>query len=160
FLQEAFGGSRLDPAPMLRGFYFTSGTQEGTPFDRLTGFLARSFGIDQRRAQTLRPEEGRSYFLARLVKEVIFGEAMLVSQKPGAAGRRALIRVGGFAVAALAVLIAAGVMWHSDSTNRREIDELDAALAAYTKTANGLPLDPVADADLPRILPLLDQARA
>ena len=84
FLQEAFGGSRLDPAPMLRGFYFTSGTQEGTPFDRLTGVLARSFGIDQRRAPTLRPEEGRSYFLARLVKEVIFGEAMLVSEKPGA----------------------------------------------------------------------------
>ena len=85
FLQEAFGGSRLDPAPMLRGFYFTSGTQEGTPFDRLTGVLARSFGIDQRRVPTLRPAEGRSYFLARLVKEVIFGEAMLVSEKPGAA---------------------------------------------------------------------------
>ena len=160
FLQEAFGGSRLDPAPMLRGFYFSSGTQEGTPFDRLTGILARSFGIDQRRAPTLRPEQGRSYFLARLVKEVIFGEAMLVSEKPGAAGRRTLVRSGGFALAALAVLAAAGLLWHSDNANRREIDQMDAALAAYTKTANGLPLDPVADADLPRILPLLDQARA
>ena len=29
-----------------------------------------------------------------------------------------------------------------------------------SKTAAGLPLDPVADADLPRVLPLLDQARA
>ena len=37
FLHEAFGGSRLDPAPLLRGVYFTSGTQEGTPIDRLTG---------------------------------------------------------------------------------------------------------------------------
>ena len=37
FLTEAFGGSRLDPAPLLRGVYFTSGTQEGTPIDRLTG---------------------------------------------------------------------------------------------------------------------------
>ena len=81
---EAFGGSRLDPAPMLRGVYFTSGTQEGTPIDRLTGVLARTFGIDQRRVPTLRPEQGRSYFLARLLKEVIFGEAMLVSR----AGRR------------------------------------------------------------------------
>ena len=160
FLQEAFGGSRLDPAPMLRGFYFTSGTQEGTPFDRLTGVLARSFGIDQRRAPTLRPEEGRSYFLARLVKEVIFGEAMLVAEKPGAAGRRTLIRSGGFAAAALAVLVAAGLLWRSDSANRREIGEMDAAVAAYTKTIDGLPLDPVADADMPRILPLLDQARA
>jgi type VI secretion system protein ImpL len=160
FLQEAFGGSRLDPAPMLRGFYFTSGTQEGTPFDRLTGVLTRSFGIDQRRAPTLRPEAGRSYFLALLVKEVIFGEAMLVAEKPGAASRRTLIRSGGFAAAALAVLVAAGLLWRSDSANRREIGEMDAALAAYTNTVDGLLLDPVADADLPRILPLLDQARA
>jgi type VI secretion system protein ImpL len=159
FLQEAFGGSRLDPAPMLRGFYFTSGTQEGTPFDRLTGFLARSFGIDQRRATTLRPEEGRSYFLARLVKEVIFGEAMLVSQRPGAAGRRMLLRGAGFALAGLGVLLAGGLLWRADIANRRQIDEMDAALAAYTKTAARLPLDPVADADLPAVLPLLDQAR-
>ena len=66
FLQEAFGGSRLDPAPMLRGFYFTSGTQEGTPIDRLTGVLARTFGMDQRRVPSLRPDHGRSYFLSRL----------------------------------------------------------------------------------------------
>lgn len=159
FLQEAFGGSRLDPAPMLRGVYFSSGIQEGTPFDRLTGLLARSFGIDQRRAPTLRPEEGRSYFLARLVKEVIFGEAMLVAERPGAAGRRMLLRAGGFAIAGLAALVAGGLLWHADSANRRQIDEMDAALAAYSKTAARLPLDPVADADLPAVLPLLDQAR-
>ena len=160
FLREAFGGSRLDPAPTLRGFYFTSGTQEGTPFDRLTGVLARTFGIDQRRAPILHPAEGRSYFLARLVKEVIFGEAMLVSEKPGAARQRLLWRSGGFALPALALLLAIGLLWHSDSDNRRDIVEMNTALAAYTKTAAGLPLDPVADADLPRILPLLDQARA
>jgi type VI secretion system protein ImpL len=160
FLQEAFGGSRLDPAPMLRGFYFTSGTQEGTPFDRLTGVLARSFGIDQRRAPTLRPAEGRSYFLARLVKEVILGEAMLVSEKPGAARQRLLWRGAGFALPALALLVAGGLLWHSDSDSRRDIDEMNTALAVYAKTAAGLPLDPVADADLSRILPLLDQARA
>ncbi len=100
FLQDAFGGSRLDPAPMLRGFYFTSGTQEGTPIDRLTGVLSRTFGIDQRRAPSLRPERGRSYFLGRLVKEVIFGEAMLGSERPGAARRRVLLRSGAFAAAA------------------------------------------------------------
>ena len=38
--------SRLDPAPLLRGVYFTSGTQEGTPIDRLIGALARTFGLD------------------------------------------------------------------------------------------------------------------
>ena len=160
FLHDAFGGSRLDPAPMLRGFYFCSGTQEGTPFDRLTGVLARSFGIDQRRVLALHPDQGRSYFLTRLLKEMIFGEAMLGSEKPGIARRRMLLRNGAFAVAGVAVLAGAALLWHSRDANWQQIDELSSALASYEKIAAGLPLDPVADADLPRILPLLDQARS
>ena len=160
FLQEAFGGSRLDPAPMLRGVYFTSGTQEGTPIDRLTGVLARAFGIDQRRAPSLRPEQGRSYFLNRLIREVIFGEAMLASDRPGAARRRLLIRGGAFAGIAAVTVVLAALLWHARSTNEAQIEELSAALAAYEQTARGLPREPIADADLPRILPVLDQARA
>ena len=160
FLQEAFGGSRLDPAPMLRGFYFTSGTQQGTPIDRLTDVLARSFGIDQRSAVSLRPEQGRSYFLSRLVKDVVFGEAMLVSEPPGTANRRLLIRGGAFALAGLVLSLGVALLWHDRSANQWEIEEMAAALAAYEQTAKTLPLDPVADADLPRILPLLNQARA
>ena len=159
FLQEAFGGSRLDPAPMLRGFYLTSGTQEGTPIDRLTGLLARSFGIDQRRAPSLRPEQGRSYFLTRLLKEVVFGEAMLVSERPGAASRRVLLRSGAFAAIALVVLAGGLLFWHASRANQAEIDRMAAALAEYQKAAADVPLDPVADADLPRILPMLDLAR-
>jgi len=160
FLQEAFGGSRLDPAPMLRGFYFTSGTQQGTPIDRLTDVLARSFGIDQRQATSLRPEQGRSYFLSRLVKTVMFGEAMLVSTRPGAATRRLLVRGGAFAAVGLAVCLGIALLWYDRTVNQKAIDEMTAAVAAYEQAANALPLDPVTDADLPRILPLLDQARA
>ncbi len=160
FLQEAFGGSRLDPAPMLRGFYFTSGTQEGTPIDRLTGVLARSFGMDQHRVPTLRPEQGRSYFLGRLIKDVIFGEAMLVSQRPGAVRRRMLVRAGAFAAVALAVVIGGALLFYARTANQAQFTEMEAALAAYEKTAAGLKLDPVAEADLPGILPLLDEARA
>ncbi len=160
FLGEAFGGSRLDPAPMLRGFYLTSGTQEGTPIDRLTGFLARSFGIDQRRAPSLRPERGRSYFLARLMKEVVFGEAMLVSERPGAARRRVFFRAGALAAIAIVLLAGIALLWHANAVARRQLVAMDTALSAYDRLASALPLDPVADGDLPRILPLLDKARS
>jgi type VI secretion system protein ImpL len=160
FLQEAFGGSRLDPAAMLRGFYFTSGTQAGTPIDRLTAVLARSFGMDQQRAPSLRPVEGRSYFLGRLIREVIFGEAMLVSERPGAVRRRFLVRAGAFAAIALVVVVGTALLFYARSVNQAHFDEMNRALAAYQKTASGLTLDPVAEADLPRILPLLDEARA
>ncbi|WP_254070313.1 type VI secretion system membrane subunit TssM [Acidisphaera sp. L21] len=160
FLTEAFGGSRLDPAPFLRGAYLTSGTQEGTPIDRLTGAMARSFGLDQRRATSLRPEQGRSYFLGRLLRQVVFGEAMLVSEPPGAARRRLLIRGSAFAGVALGTMLFAGLVWASDASDQRDVDATARALAAYETTAHGLPLDPVNDADLQRLLPLLDQARA
>ena len=41
--------------------------------------MARGFGIDQKRAASLRPEQGRSYFLTRMIKDVVFGEATLVA---------------------------------------------------------------------------------
>jgi type VI secretion system protein ImpL len=159
FLQEAFGGSRLDPAPFLRGVYFASGTQEGTPIDRLTGALSRAFGVDQKRAPSLRPKQGRSYFLGRLLKDVIFGEAMLVSQKPGAARRRMLLRTGAFAGVAVVTLAAGAALWRSESQAQADIDRTAAALAAYEAGAQLVRLDPVGDSDLRAVMPLLDQAR-
>ncbi len=159
FLHEAFGGSKLDPAPFLRGVYFASGTQEGTPIDRLTGALSRAFGLDQKRAPSLRPEQGRSYFVSRLLGQVILGEAMLVSEKPGAARRRWLIRGGAFAAVLLATLVTGGLAWRAQSQAQAEIDATTQAIAAYTATAQPLRLDPVNESDLPAFLTLLDQAR-
>ncbi|HUB45724.1 MAG TPA: type VI secretion system membrane subunit TssM [Acetobacteraceae bacterium] len=160
FIGEAFGGSRLDPAPFLRGIYLTSGTQEGTPIDRLTGAMARSFGIDAQRAATLRPEQGRSYFLTRLLKEVIFGEATLVSRDPAAVKRNRLAYIGVAAVAALVAIVGAAALVQTRAVNSNAVAESDAAIAAYNKAASALPLDPVADGDLPRVAPVLDMARA
>ena len=160
FLQAAFGGTHDNPAAMLRGVYFTSGTQEGTPIDRLTGTLARALGVDQTRTQSLQPVQGRSYFLERLLKEVIFGEAMLVAHDPSAMQRQRVLRTAGYAVAALLVVATAAVLWHVRSTGQREIDTAAAALSNYEQTARSLKLDPVADDDLARLAPLLNQARA
>jgi type VI secretion system protein ImpL len=159
FLAEAFGGSRLDPAPFLRGVYLTSGTQDGTPIDRLTGVLARAFGVDQRRAPSLRPERGRSYFLARLLGDVIFNEAMLVSEPPGAARRRWLLRAAGYAAALLVVLGCGLALWRGRVAGQAELDRSAQALAAYEARLRPVSVDPVADGDLPRILPALEAAR-
>ncbi len=160
FIGEAFGGSRLDPAPFLRGIYLTSGTQEGSPIDRLTGAMARSFGIDAQRAPTLRPEAGRSYFLTRLLKEVVFGEATLVSRDPAAVRRNRLAYIGIASVAALVAVLGAAALVQTRAVNSAAVTQSDDALAAYTKAAQALPLDPVADANLPAVAPVLDMARA
>ncbi|MEM6422967.1 MAG: type VI secretion system membrane subunit TssM, partial [Pseudomonadota bacterium] len=45
FLGDVFQDSRYEAQQFLRGVYFTSGTQEGTPIDRLMMGMARTFGI-------------------------------------------------------------------------------------------------------------------
>jgi type VI secretion system protein ImpL len=79
FLPLAFG-TQVDHKPLLlRGVYFTSGTQEGNPIDRVLGAMERAFKLDRAR-QGLAPMAGgtgKSYFLNRLLREVVFSESEL-----------------------------------------------------------------------------------
>jgi type VI secretion system protein ImpL len=160
FLTQAFGGTRLDPAPFLRGVYLSSATQEGTPIDQLTGMLARAFGVDQKRAPSLRPVAGRSYFLRRLVTEVVLGEALLVSTNSSRQRRRFWLRTAGFAAVGLATVLGATALWRIEAANRSAVMQATAALADYRSRLAGMTLDPVSDDDLVKIAPLLDAAAA
>src|SRR4029434_9033591 len=79
FLDQIFRPTRYEDRPLLRGVYFTSGTQEGTPIDRLMGVMASTFGLDRKRLSAF-SGAGRSYFLTRLLREVVCHEGALGSQ--------------------------------------------------------------------------------
>ena len=145
FLTQAFAGSRLDPPPLLRGVYFTSATQEGTPIDRLTGMLAHTFGVDRKKLPSLRPVSGRSYFVTRMLREVILGEALLVTAKPGRIRRRRILRIAGFATVGLATLLIGVLLWRADTGSRIAVEQASEQLAAYRQRLAGVTLDPVAD---------------
>jgi type VI secretion system protein ImpL len=108
FLRQVFsGGGAVEHAPRLRGVYFTSGTQEGSPIDRVMGALGRSFGIPSRSA-AVQPGGGKSFFLHRLLRDVVFAERGLGLTNPAAERRRRALRLGAMAtmgVAALAVVL-------------------------------------------------------
>ncbi|MFB0493642.1 type VI secretion system protein ImpL [Methylobacterium sp. OAE515] len=157
FLNLAFSGGRLDPAPFLRGVYLTSATQQGTPIDRLTGMLAASFGIDQTGVPALRPVSGRSYFVTRLVREVILGEALLITRGSGRWRRHAL-RIAGFALVAASLLAGGSLIFRADAKDRQAVDQAREALATYRQRLSSLPLDPVTDDDLVKVAPVLDAA--
>src|SRR5256714_1319627 len=76
FVDKAFAGSRYGEQPLLRGVYFTSGTQEGSPIDRVLGTLARTLNLGR---TILAPpaSSGKSFFINRLLHDVIFTEAGL-----------------------------------------------------------------------------------
>lgn len=76
FLAQTFG-TQVNHKPLqLRGVYYTSGTQEGNPIDRVLAALARSFRLDRANAAAF-GGTGKSYFLTRLLREVVFSEADL-----------------------------------------------------------------------------------
>jgi type VI secretion system protein ImpL len=106
FLDAAFGSGWASEPPLLRGVYFASGTQEGSPIDRVLGTLARSFNLE-RKVQPPNIGSGKSFFLRRLLREVIFGEAGLAGMAPGEERRLRLARMAAYAaVATLSVALA------------------------------------------------------
>ena len=82
FLAQAFG-TQVNHRPLqLRGAYYTSGTQEGNPIDRVMVALARSFRLDRGGGPAVLGSSGKSYFLTRLLREVVFPEAVLAAVEP------------------------------------------------------------------------------
>jgi type VI secretion system protein ImpL len=105
FLEGAFLAERGQQEP-LRGFYMTSGVQEGAPLDRILSGMAQVY--DQPRSA--HDSQGRAYFLNRLLGDVIFAEAGLVQTDPKARARRMAQLMAGFAVIGAITLITL-VLW-------------------------------------------------
>lgn len=130
FLSQIFSATRYDEPMDLRGVYFTSGTQEGSPIDRVMAALSRTFGLGP---QTIRPQggQGRSYFVTRMLKDVVFEESDLVGANRRMEGRlRWLQRAaygGAVGLTALAILA-----WMTSFTrNEVHIYQFKDSLAQY-----------------------------
>ncbi len=158
FLEELFQESRFEHRQFLRGVYFTSGTQEGAPIDRLMMGMARTFGIGRQAIGTGRGT-GRSYFLTRLFTGVMFPEAGLVSADDRVERRVRWTRRGAYA-AALAAVAAMGTVWTMSYLNNRAMAaEVSDGLRAYRETAEAIPPSPVADSDVTLVVPALNTLR-
>ena len=131
FLEGAFGGAWVGEAPFVRGVYFTSGTQEGSPIDRVLGTLARSFNLE-RKVQPPAAGAGKSYFLKRLLHEVIFGESGLAGLNLAAERGRRFARVAAYAAFG-AVAIAFALVWTASFLGNRSLVAAAEAKSAEAK---------------------------
>ena len=69
--------------------------------------MARAFGLSEKAAPPF-SGTGRSYFLTRLLTDVIFEEASIAGSNPGAERRERLTRNGALAAVAAICLILLG----------------------------------------------------
>jgi len=101
---------RIDPyhdSPILRGFYFSSGTQTGVSMERVLSNMHRGFelraapGADPKRAR-----EPQSYFITELFEKVIFPDRHLGIHSSARLRRRTTQQILVAAAALLTTLIA------------------------------------------------------
>ena len=152
FVTEAFDSTRFDRQLLLRGVYFTSGTQEGTPIDRLLGALGREFAVAP---DVVTPGRGKAYFIERLLKDVMFAESGLAGVNRRVEVQKAALQLSAYAAMLLVAVIGVVAFSTSYSRNRDYLDEVGADVA----TLNAIP--PASDAaSLERQLPRLDAVRA
>jgi len=80
-VQTLFAENIYADTPVMRGVYFTSGTQEGSPIDRVMNAMADAFGIRRSLESSSKPAvEARSYFLRDVFSNVIFPDQDLAVQ--------------------------------------------------------------------------------
>ena len=153
FVHEVFASSRLERPVLLRGVYLTSGTQEGTPVDRLLGAIGRRFGVA---ADAMVPPTGRgkAYFVERLLKDVMIGESGLAGMNRTLEVRKAAAQVGAYTALAVATVLAFAVWSWSASRNRAYLAEVATAI----QTLDQVPAVPQS-ASLATLLPRLDAVR-
>jgi type VI secretion system protein ImpL len=152
FTESKFGG-----LPLLRGVYFTSGTQEGTPFDRVLGALGKTFRLDAGIA-TSTPGTGKSYFLQNLMQKVVFAESHLAGRDLKAERRSRLLTIGGYAAVGLALIgsITAWVVSYRGNTDYLgDVSVQASALETDTKKVGQTLSD-----DVVSLLPILDRTQS
>ncbi|HET7538604.1 MAG TPA: type VI secretion system membrane subunit TssM [Polyangiaceae bacterium] len=102
---------RVDPyrdSPLLRGFYFSSGTQTGASMDRVLANMSKGFDLRLNAgAPANRPGDPHSYFVTELFEKVIFPDRHLAIHSSARTRRQTTqqILIGGAALLITSVAV-------------------------------------------------------
>jgi type VI secretion system protein ImpL len=113
-----FAENVYQDTPMMRGAYFTSGTQEGRTIDRVMSSMAEAFGV---RPQVRAPEpvvEARSYFLRDVFQQVLFPDQHVAVRSAEALKRERIRRLVLAGAGAAAGLLVVGLPFRAFLANR------------------------------------------
>ncbi|RWP08514.1 type VI secretion system membrane subunit TssM [Mesorhizobium sp.] len=157
FIASLFDPTRSQVNVSLRGLYFSSGTQEGTPIDQVLGAIGRNFGSSPRAHLS---GTGKSFFLHDLLTGVIFAESGWVLYDKSAVRRATIARFAGLGAIALIAAAALGTLALSFTANRSLIASTTQAMSQYRQTSDALlKSTEVTDVDLENVIGPLEQLR-
>ena len=97
FVEILFQKNAYQENPHFRGFYFTSGTQEGVPIDRVIQSIARQFDLPPETVERFDPTmETKSYFIKDLFTDVIIPDENMVEPTARISRVQDLMKLGVF----------------------------------------------------------------
>ncbi|MBA57497.1 MAG: type VI secretion system membrane subunit TssM [Pseudomonadales bacterium] len=132
FVGRTFSESRFHDHYLLRGVYFTSGTQEGAGMQRIMQNMAGQMGFGQE-ALLGGPAQGKSYFLNSLFQKVVFPESELAGGNRRYENKLRWARNIGY-VATLAGATATTVVWSTSyGLNESRLNNAEQQLKLYTQ---------------------------
>ncbi|WP_342755289.1 type VI secretion system membrane subunit TssM [Pantoea sp. MBD-2R] len=133
-----------------RGLFFTSGTQEGLPFDRIMGELTRKLQLPQasshpiaswnsvNRIAPIPANKGQSYFIRALMSDLIFQESELAGSDRSWEHRNRLLHWTGYASLGLALILATLLWATSYYKNQQYLQQVEARLPPVDRQAQQL----------------------
>jgi len=143
--------------PVLRGIYFTSGTQMGSPIERVMTTHTNKILLNINSISTPYQGEGRSYFINTLLKKVVFEEQNLVSFGRGHLNKLSYRLLSAALISSFMASLAYGVwFWPvSAGENEDKLSQIKELIADYKAKK---PEKETVQSNLAALLPALDDA--
>ncbi len=111
-IAATFAVNSFQGTPIFRGFYFTSGTQEGKPLERVLGRMGQAMGLRPPETTAQQVAESKSYFLYDVFMKVVFPDATVAARSAAEIRRQWLMRIAisGSAAALGVILMIPGIV--------------------------------------------------
>ena len=164
YLEQVFATSSFETRFTPRGIYFTSGTQEGLPFDRVMGELNRylqlptaNSGAQANAAWDSVGQEaakGQSFFLKETLESVVFQESGLAGSNRWWEYRNRALHWAGYIALAVILAVLAMLWFTSYGNNKAYLAEVAAKVPGVER--QGQNLTQLGNGDMFSLLPFLN----
>ncbi len=143
YLDVVFSSQQEPIAWSARGLFFTSGTQEGLPFDRIMGDLNRKLQLPHsgeslaawdsvNRSNPIPGTKGQSFFIRDLLSDLVFRESGLAGSNRHWEYRNRLFHWIGYGALTGALLLLSGLWLASYLQNQHYLDQVAERIGPIT----------------------------
>jgi type VI secretion system IcmF/VasK family protein len=140
FVGALFRPNPFQESAIFRGFYFTSGTQEGTPIDQVIRKLSQAFGLSaEAESIAVQPAEKKSYFINHLFTKIIFPDQTLARTSARVERRRRMVKTASAVLSVAATVALTGGFLVSFLGNRGLLSGAEAAARGAREAQNAAP---------------------